>query len=329
MSAEWKKRKEAGNTFVIGLMAAIARHGNRHFARLFLLPISLYFVLMRKLERQASRDFLQRVLKRPVTLMDSARHIHCFASTVLDRAYLLTGALNQFDTQISGLPDLHAALDQNRGVLLFGSHLGSFEVLRVLAQERPDYVIRVVLDKLQNPMVTEALDKMNPDIASKVIDASMDGPSVVLSIKDALEQGELVALLIDRIHADEAHEHVEFLGAPAPFPLSPWLIASVLRVPVVLGFGLYQGGNRYALHFEMFSEQIVIPRQQRQQALRALVQQYADRLACFVRKAPYNWFNFYDFWQTNEATSQTLHPQSVDTGNDECADRNQRSRSSR
>ena len=27
------------------------------------------------------------------------------------------------------------------------------------------------------------------------------------------------------------------------------------------------------------------------------MQRYADRLAHYARSAPYNWFNFYDFWR--------------------------------
>jgi hypothetical protein len=31
-------------------------------------------------------------------------------------------------------------------------------------------------------------------------------------------------------------------------------------------------------------------------AVGEIVQRYADRLAHHARTAPYNWFNFYDFW---------------------------------
>ena len=63
----------------------------------------------------------------------AARHIHTFAATVLDRIYLLGGQLDRFDIRVHGLAPLEALVDAGRGALLFGSHLGSFDALRVLS----------------------------------------------------------------------------------------------------------------------------------------------------------------------------------------------------
>jgi predicted LPLAT superfamily acyltransferase len=73
-----------------------------------------------------------------------------------------------------------------------------------------------------------------------------------------------------------------------------------LHVPVVLCIGLYRGGNRYDLHFELISEELSADRRQRREKLQAIVQDFANRLATQVRAAPYNWFNFYDFWTSNQ-----------------------------
>ena len=55
----------------------------------------------------------------------------------------------------------------------------------------------------------------------------------------------------------------DFLGRPAPFPTAPWQLAAALKVPVVLCFGLYRGGNRYDLHFEPFADQLKLERARR------------------------------------------------------------------
>jgi predicted LPLAT superfamily acyltransferase len=75
----------------------------------------------------------------------------------------------------------------------------------------------------------------------------------------------------------------------------------VLQVPVTLAFGLYRGGNRYDLVFEAFSDRIEVPRHNRNGALSQYVHRYAQRLQHHAQRAPYNWFNFYDFWHTNDA----------------------------
>src|SRR3546814_7519873 len=107
-----------------------------------------------------ARASLTRILGRPATLGDVARHIHTFAATILDRVFLLGGEIERFDVTVHGVAQVHAQLDRGRGVLLFGSHLGSFEVLRVIARQRPDYRIRVVLDKAHSPAMTRLLDSL-------------------------------------------------------------------------------------------------------------------------------------------------------------------------
>ncbi|MFY8134898.1 MAG: acyltransferase, partial [Aquimonas sp.] len=132
--AEWQRRPEGGGRFAIWLIRSIARYGGRWLSRPLLIPITLYFLIVRGPERRASRAYLARVLGRPATLWDCARHVHAFASTILDRVFMLSGQFRSFDLEITGLKELHDQIDLGRGVLLFGSHHGSFEALRVLSR---------------------------------------------------------------------------------------------------------------------------------------------------------------------------------------------------
>ncbi|MFC3550689.1 acyltransferase [Lysobacter cavernae] len=301
MSADWTQRPEGGSWFAIRLIRNIARHGGRALGRACLYPITAYFLCVRGPERRASRAYLARVLPRPPSWRDVARHLHTFAATILDRVFLLDGQLQRFDIRVDGLDLLRAQFERGQGALIFGSHLGSFDALRVLVLTRPEVQVRVVLDKTHNPALTQLLDALNPQLARSVIDAGQDGPSVVLAIKQAIDEGALVALLVDRVHPGEAGVPAPLLGDPAPFPTAPWLIAAALQVPVLLAFGLYRGGNRYELVFEPFSDGLMIERSQRREAVAALVRRYATRLQHHARRAPYNWFNFYDFWHVDDA----------------------------
>jgi predicted LPLAT superfamily acyltransferase len=308
MNARWKQRPQGGGRFALWLIRTISRHGGRPVGRLLLYPITLYFLLRRGPERRASRAFLTVALGRPATLWDVARHIHTFASTILDRVFLLGGDIDRFDIRTTGLDALHAQMDRGRGVLVLGSHLGSFDAMRVLGTKRPDAVIRVVLDKGHSRDMQELLDALNPQLAANIIDAGMDGPSIVLAIRDAAEAGALVALLVDRAQPGEPTIDVPFLGREAPFPTSPWMIAAMLKLPVVLAFGLYRGGRRYDLHFELFSEGLDVPRQHRAARIRECVEAYARALERRAREAPYNWFNFFDFWSADDAIDPARAP---------------------
>jgi predicted LPLAT superfamily acyltransferase len=311
---DWKQRPEGGGWFALWLIRNIGRYGGRGVGRLLLYPITLYFLLRRAPEREASRRFLGRVLGRPATLRDVARHIHTFASTILDRIFLLSGKIDRFDIRVHGVEVVHEPLDRGQGVLMFGSHLGSFDAMRVLGTKRPQTKIRVVLDKKHNPSMQALLDALNPELAANIIDAGMDGPSVLLAIKEATDQGALVALLVDRAQPGSPTLDVPFLGGVAAFPTGPWMIAALLKLPVCLAFGLYRGGDRYDLEFSMFSDGLVAERHNRNAVIADCVRRYAALLEAEARRSPYNWFNFFDFWRDPHDAATLPTPDSAAAG---------------
>lgn len=308
MTDAWKQRPEGGGRFALWLIRSIGRYGGRGVGRACLYPITLYFLLRRGYERDASRRFLTVALGRRATLWDVAKHIHTFAATILDRIFLLGGKLDRFDIRVHGVEAVHAPLDRGQGVLLVGSHLGSFDAMRVLGTKRPQTTIRVVLDKAHNPSMQQLLDALNPELAANIIDAGMDGPSLVLAIKEATDAGALVALLVDRAQPGQPTLDVPFMGGVAPFPTSPWMIAAMLKLPVCVAFGLYRGGRRYDLEFTMFSEGLVAERHNRAAVIADCVRRYASILEAKARQAPYCWFNFFDFWREPDADATLPTP---------------------
>jgi predicted LPLAT superfamily acyltransferase len=70
----------------------------------------------------------------------------------------------------------------------------------------------------------------------------------------------------------------------------------MMHCPVILFFGLYRGGNRYEIYFEHFADEIVLDRDRRAESISLWTQQYVTRLEHYTHLAPYNWFNFYPFW---------------------------------
>jgi predicted LPLAT superfamily acyltransferase len=296
MSEHWSEHREGGGRFALWLICTIGLKCGRACSRLLLYPITLYFFFRRTEERRASYAYLERIFGKPANAWMVMRHLHCFAATILDRIYLLTDNLRKFDIRVFGLDELHAQMRPDRGMLLLGAHVGSFEALRVMSLQRPDVKVRVVLNTQQTPVMTELLHALNPAIANNVIDASRPGHEVVFALNDAMQEGALATLLGDRSRQQEATVQVNFLGSPAKFPVAPFLIASMLKVPIVLCLGLYRGGRGYDLVFETLAEQLDLPRRGREAELRAFVQRYAERLEHHVRAYPYNWFNYYDFW---------------------------------
>lgn len=295
--SEWSSQQERSNSFSLRLILWITRNMGRWAGRALLYPITLYFLVGAPAARRSSRQYLDKVLGRPASLMDLARHIHTFSSTILDRIFLLTDQHERLDVRPHDEQIVQDIASRGKGCILLISHHGSFEVLRAMGITAGNLPVKIVMHRAHNQRITEIFDALNPDIAKSIIDTGEPDSLTILKIQEALAEGCLVGIMADRVHVvGERTVECEFLGEPAHLPSTPMLIASILDVPVVLCFGLYQGGNRYDLHFELFADEINVPRKQRAQGIQQWTQRYANRLEHYARLAPYNWFNFYDYW---------------------------------
>jgi len=299
----WRERPEGGNRFWLALIRWTVLHVGRGFAQACLFPTTFYFFLVRGPERRASRDWLARAGAPIQGWRGAMIHIYTFAITIVDRVLLLSGRGEELDVRPEGVEHLHDALDAGKGCMLLGSHLGSFEAIRVFSRSAPPQYrhLKVVMDRNQNSLMTRMLEDISPEIRNTVIDARQTGPAIVLEAGSVMEEGGMVAMLADRTWSREAAIEVSFLGDRTRLPAAPMAIADTLDVPAVMVFGLYEGRRRYRLVFEPLpraSERAQTRRERREQ-LNVRVQHYADRLAHYARQYPYNWFNFYDFWSSD------------------------------
>jgi predicted LPLAT superfamily acyltransferase len=142
---------------------------------------------------------------------------------------------------------------------------------------------------------------VNPDSSLNIIQVNEIGPVTAIILDQKIEAGEWVVIVGDRTSTSVEEKVVwaDFLGKPAPFPQGPFLLASLLKAPVYLLFGLRDDSNKkvhFDLYFERLSEQLLLPRGQRQEALQQVVSQYATRLQFYTLKAPLQWYNFFNFW---------------------------------
>jgi predicted LPLAT superfamily acyltransferase len=298
MTRGWMEQRERGSGLLLRLMVWIALRLGRPVAGLLLYPICAYFTLFSARSRRASRQYLARIGVGLPGLQQVFRHYHTFAATILHRVYFLAGQYETFDVRVHGVAPLERLVSECRGCLLVGAHLGSFEVLRALGILHRGLSLKMLMYQRNAQNIGGILDALNPQIAASVINVGV--PGALLGLNEHLERGGLVALLGDRAVQGEKRVRCRFLGDEALFPIAPVALASVLEVPVILAFGLYRGGNRYDVHFELLAERLTLDRQQRKVEAQQWMQRYAERLEHYCRLAPYNWFNFYDFWDGSE-----------------------------
>lgn len=293
---DWAARRERGSRVLLRLMIRISLGLGRPAGDALLTPITAWFVLASPAARAASREFLGRVLGRPARTREVWRHFRAFAAAILDRVFLLAGRTQGFDIRVSGLVLLEGALAGGRGAILLGAHLGSFEVLRVFGRTAP-VAVRALMFRANAGALTSLLAELDPALAAAVIE--IGAPGAMLEVRDSLGRGEMVGILADRSPGAGRMVAVPFLGAAARFPAGPFILAGVLDAPVLLFWGIRTGPRRYEIRFERFADRIRLERRSRQADLSRVVGLYAERLADMACRHPYNWFNFFRFWEVS------------------------------
>jgi predicted LPLAT superfamily acyltransferase len=193
---------------------------------------------------------------------------------------------------------------EGRGALVLGSHVGSFDVMRLLAERRSPIRVHVLMYTRHAARINSVLRRLDGEGSGtragvRVIPVQPGGFQHALEARACIERGEVVAILADRVPPGAASSvvHVNFLGATAALPEGPFRLAALLACPVLLMAGFRTGERAYEVHVEPFAEQVRLPSSAQREALTALCQRYADRLAASCVRTPYQWFNFYEFFE--------------------------------
>jgi predicted LPLAT superfamily acyltransferase len=290
----WRRQRERGSPVLLRTMAWLSLRCGRVAVYPLVHLIASYYFLFAPGMRPHMRVFLRRALGRDPTAADRYRMILWFATSVLDRLLLLAGRQDQFEVSIEGEDLIREVAGSGGGALLFGAHMGSFEVMRTLGDRQPGLVIAMA-------MYEDNARKVNAIMAAARL---RDPPEIIalghldamLKIRERLDEGALVGVLADRTLGEEVSLRVSFLGATARLPLGPMRAAALLRRRVLFMLGLYRGGRHYHIVFAPLADFSHVSRAERAAAVETAVTRYASLLEHYCRSDPYNWFNFFDFW---------------------------------
>jgi predicted LPLAT superfamily acyltransferase len=293
-------------SFIAGmrLLFWLGRMLGRWPFRAVLYPVLLWYFIAKPWARAASRDYLNRVARFDAgSAVDAGvigvlRHFASFGECLLDKLLLWCGLFDVGSVVVHGIDQVAGEIAGKRGALLICSHLGNLELCRVMSQRQPGLKLTVLLHTKHATRFNQLLAQVNPDSQLDVMQVTELTPAAAALLQEKIDRGEFVAIAGDRIPVAPAPRVAlaPFLGTPAPFPIGPYVLASLLQCPVYLIFSV-PNGRGWEIHFELFRSTIRLPRQERDGALAVLAGAYAARLESYCRRAPLQWFNFYDFWQ--------------------------------
>lgn len=297
-NTDWAHTPERSNMLMLRIMTWISLHLGRRISRIVLYIIAAYFLVFSPGSRAASRDYLKRALGHPPRWRDMYQHFFTFASTIHDRLFLVNRRFDLFDFEVHGEDILQNLLAEGNGLFLMGAHLGSFEVINSLAVKHTDLHIAMLMYQENARKINATLNAINPQMTHDII--GLGHIDSMIQVSEHLDQGTLVGILADRSpdNDPDAVYSAEILGGHVNLPRGPLRMAALLKRPVIFMTGLYLGGNRYAIHFDALADFSKVSRTERAKALQTASDRYAELIDHYCRKAPYNWFNFFDFWQT-------------------------------
>lgn len=291
-------------TFVAGiwLLYWVHRLTGRWVFRVCMAPVVLIHWLTRPQLRAASLQYLRRlhaaegVFARPPGWPQGLRHVALFAETMLDKLLAMAGRYPPERVALRGeLPVLGG-----QGAILITAHIGCLELCRALADRQPGLKLNVLVHTRHAQAFNAVLQRLNPQAAVNLIEVTEIGVPTALLLAEKVAAGEFVAIAGDRVPVLRSKTvRADFLGHPAAFPVGAYVLASLMKCPLYLLGCVHEvngAGDGYAIHFERLAERVELPRARREAALQAHAQQFADALTRLLRRSPYDWFNFYPFW---------------------------------
>ena len=294
-------------SFVAGMrfLFWVCRVFGRWPFRIVLYPVLAWYVLTKPLPRRASRDYLDSMQAHTGRKLPGVmRHFAAFGESILDKMLLWGGLYPVDDVKLHGGELITDAVAAGQGGLMICAHLGNLELCRVLSRQRHDIKLTVLVHTKHAQAFNDMLASLNPDSSLNLMQVTEMSPATAMLLSERVARGEFVVIAGDRVPVSHNPRVAiaDFLGAPAPFPVGPHILAGILQCPVYLIFSMRRG-RRAHVYFETFRERVRIPRKDRDAALAELAGDYARRLEHHTMQAPLEWFNFYDFWHLPELES--------------------------
>ena len=228
--------------------------------------------------RRASYSFYRRRMGYgPIkSFFGIYRNFFAMGKVVIDRFAMYGG--RSFKFEIDERNCLAELSGQDRGFVIASSHVGNFELAGYsfsLGEKR----LNALVYAAETEAVMAGRQKLFEQRNIRMVPVSEDFQHLFI-VSSALAAGEVVAVPADRLFGSEKSISCTFFGEPARFPAGPYALAAARDVPVVAVFVMKTGVTSYRIS--------------------AIKVDGADSFASLfeemVRKYPYQWFNFFNFW---------------------------------
>ncbi len=290
-------------TWVLGIRFLVGVHAvfGRWPFRLCAFPVVFCHWLVNATARRASMQYLARVQAHGGALgtapgrRHGLRHFFVFAETLLDKLLAIAGRYPAAHVALSRQVMLEQ-IASGRGGVIVTAHMGCLELCRALAPQVPGLRLIALVHTAHAETFNQMLRRLAPDDPVELVQVTELDPGIAMRLAGRVAEGAFVAIAGDRVPVrGSRHAMASFLGHAAPFPVGPYVLAATLGCPL-FAMGCTHRGDGYAIDFVRLADKVNLPRPSRDAALAACAADFAAWLESQVRAAPYDWFNFFPFW---------------------------------
>lgn len=240
-------------------------------------------------QRRHSREYLTAITGKRPGWRQIFRHFFTFEETLMLNLRVADG-LPHHGELAPDAAGFRALLKERQPALMGTFHVGHSDLVGFLIGPQEKRRVAMVRLRVNNSHDVERLGKTFGEWVRFIW--VNDPANLLFALKDAIADGESIALKCDRVDYSAKTAGFDFLGARREFPVTIYHLAMIFRLPVVLCFGLPDGQGRTVVH----SSPLFIPDEGGKAAnlQRAQVhfQTFLTHLENALKDQPYLWFNF-------------------------------------
>jgi len=294
MSGEKWSGKTEGWGFGIKIFIALIKVFGFPPAYVLLVPVCFVYTIINAKAKKAIKQFRNR-LGLKTNFFDYYAHFFSFSLSIVHRMGLLVGVKNKIKYETQNEDRIETAVKKGKGVILLSSHIGNFWLATEIFGKILNAPINVLMVERESEKMKKVYEKLDEKRKINIIASDENPIETALKIKTALQNGEIVAALGDRF-IDENVSEIEFLGEKAKFPRGIFEIACLTQAPIVPGFMIRQKSGVYCFCTGEIIEIPKVEREKRREVIDEAMRNFVGQISEQVRKTPFQWYNFYCFW---------------------------------
>lgn len=291
----WKGTTGGGNIGQKALLVLLRLVNIRVSYIILAVVVPLYMLFNRNYYR-AIKEYFRRTGYHKNTLRNIYKNYFLFGQMMIDRFYLFAKEKNIFSSKITNWDAFTRLLEGESGFVISGAHIGNFEICGYFMKQQVKKLHAVVFGGESAFLQSHRAQALSGNTAS-LISISPD-MSHLFTIKTALDKGDIVSMPCDRLFGSTKAFTVPFLGSPALFPMGGFMLAAQLNVPMISLFVMREKKKKY----HIYCMPVEVDRTQYKNSRKtaeALCHKYVAQLEEIVHAYPHQWFNFFDFWNTD------------------------------